>query len=126
MVTLYLLKKLAARVLVAAHTNNTMELKKKNKNGGLTNRQIRKNSRFQTKAAGDAAMVTRGAKDSKDLMKNLSQYDEKKNKRAIVKQMIKAGAIALGGAALSNLRYPQDAAGMSMAEYIKELRRLNR
>ena len=113
-------------MLVAAHTNNTMELKKKNKNGGLTNRQIRKNSRFQTKAAGDAAMVTRGAKDSKDLMKNLSQYDEKKNKRAIVKQMIKAGAIALGGAALSNLRYPQDAAGMSMAEYIKELRRLNR
>lgn len=113
-------------MLVAAHTNNTMEVKKKDENGRLTNRQIRKNSRFQNKAARDAAIVTRGAKDSKDLMKNLSQYDERKNKRAIAKQMIKAGAIALGGVALSNLRYPQDAAGMSMAEYIKELRRLNR
>ena len=113
-------------MLVAAHTNNTMELKKKNENGGLTNRQIRKNSKFQNKAARDAAIVTRGAKDSRDLMKNLSQYDEKKDKRSIAKQMIRAGAIALGGVALSNLRYPSDAEGMSMAEYIKELRRLNR
>lgn len=113
-------------MLVAAHTNKTMELKKKDENGGLTNRQVRKNSRFQNKAARDAAIVTRGAKDSKDLMKNLSQYDEKKDKRSIAKQMIKAGAIALGGVALSNLKYPSDASGMTMGEYIKELRRINR
>ena len=103
-----------------------MKVKKKNENGGLTNRQVRKDSKLQNKAARDSAIVTRGAKDSKDLMKNLSQYDEKKDKRSIAKQMIKAGAIALGGVALSNLKYPSDAAGMTMGEYIKDLRRINR
>jgi len=105
---------------------------KKYNNGGiqpkepLTNKQLRKNERARSRAERDAAIVTRGAKDSKDLMKNLSQYDDKKDKRAIAKQMIRAGAIALGGVALSNLRYPSDATGMTMGEYIKELRRLNR
>lgn len=113
-------------MLVAAHTNNTMELKKKNTEGGLTNRQIRQSSRARNRAMADAAIVKRGAKSTKDLLGNLNQYDEKKDKRAIARQMIKAGAIALGGVALSNLRYPSDAEGMSMAEYIKELRRLNR
>lgn len=97
-----------------------------NNGGPMSNKEFRKNERFRSRAERDARIVTRGAKDSKDLMKNLSQYDEKKDKRAIAKQMIKAGAIALGGVALSNLRYPSDATGMSMGDYIKELRRLNR
>ena len=107
-------------------------LKKYMNNGGLqpkeplTNRQVRKNSRFQNNAARDAAIVKRGAKSSKDLLDNLEQYDDRKDKRAIVKQMIKAGAIAMGGVALSNLRYPTFGEEMTMAEYIKELRRLNR
>lgn len=103
-----------------------MELRKKKSEGGLTNRQIRQNSRARNRAMRDAAIVERGAKNTKDLLSNLNQYDERKDKRSIAKQMIKAGAIALGGVALSNLRYPSDAAGMTMAEYIKELRRLNR
>ena len=87
--------------------------------------KLEKTLSFKTKLL-EIAIVTRGAKDSKDLMKNLSQYDEKKDKRSIAKQMIKAGAIALGGVALSNLKYPSDAAGMTMGEYIKDLRRINR
>lgn len=103
-----------------------MELRKKYENGGLTNREIRKNSRARNRAMADAALVKKGAKSTNDLLSNLEQYDEKKDKRAIAKQLIKAGAIALGGVALSNLKYPSGAEGMSMAEYIKELRRLNR
>ncbi len=106
---------------------------KKYMNGGelqskepLTSRQFRQSERARSRAERDAAIVERGAKSSKDLLRNLEQYDDRKDKRAIVKQMIKAGAIALGGVALSNLRYPQDAAGMTMGDYIKELRRLNR
>tara|TARA_Y100000592_G_C5466761_1_gene317174 strand:- start:990 stop:1313 length:324 start_codon:yes stop_codon:yes gene_type:complete len=95
-------------------------------NQPLTNKQLRKNSRARNRAERDAAIVQSGAKSVNDLLSNLSQYDEMKDKRAIAKQMIKAGAIAVGGVALSNLRYPQNAEGMSMAEYIKELRRLNR
>ena len=92
----------------------------------LTNKQLRKDSRFKSRAERDSVLATRGAKNSKDLLGNLDQYDDKKDKRAIAKQMIKAGAIALGGVALSNLKYPSDAAGMTMGEYIKELRRINR
>ena len=92
----------------------------------LTRKQFRQSERARSRAERDAAIVERGAKSVDDLLSNLSQYDERKDKRAIVQQMIRAGAIALGGVGLSNLRYPQNAAGMSMAEYIKELRRLNR
>ena len=92
----------------------------------LTNKQLRKNSRFKTRAERDKVLATRGAKSAKDLLGNLEQYDDKKDKRAIVKQLVKAGAIALGGVALSDLRYPSDATGMTMGEYIRELRRLNR
>ena len=92
----------------------------------LTNKQFRKNERFQSNAERDRILATRGAKSAKDLLSNLEQYDDKKDKRAIVKQLVKAGAIALGGVALSNLRYPSDATGMTMGEYIRELRRLNR
>ena len=95
---------------------------KKYMNGGvepLTPRQFRQNERARSRAERDAAIVERGAKSSKDLLRNLEQYDDRKDKRAIVKQMIKAGAIALGGVALSNLRYPQDASGMTMGDYIK-------
>ena len=92
----------------------------------LTNKQLRRDSRFQSRAERDRVLATRGAKSAKDLMRNLEQYDDRKDKRAIVKQLLKAGAIALGGVALSNLKYPSDAAGMTMGEYIKELRRINR
>ena len=92
----------------------------------LTSKQFRQSERARSRAERDAAIVERGAKSVDDLLSNLSQYDERKDKRAIVQQMIRAGAIALGGVGLSNLRYPQNAAGMSMVEYIKELRRLNR
>ena len=92
----------------------------------MTNKQFRKNERFQSNAERDRILATRGAKSAKDLLSNLEQYDDKKDKRAIVKQLVKAGAIALGGVALSNLRYPSDATGMTMGEYIRELRRLNR
>ena len=62
--------------------------------GKLSNKQVRKNSRFQSKAERDRAMVARGAKSTKELMENLKDYDKKKEKG-----QIKKGLAAMAGAA---------------------------
>lgn len=58
------------------------------------NKMARKNSRFQSKAERDRAMVARPAKNVKDLKDRLNKYDDLKEKG-----QIKRGLAAMAGAA---------------------------
>ena len=69
-------------------------MRPKKKKKPSANKMARKNSRFQSKAERDRAMVARGAKSTKELMENLKNYDKKKEK-----SLVKRGLAAMAGTA---------------------------
>ena len=85
-------------MLVAAHTNKVMQLKRRYEDGGLTNREFRQNERAQRKYARERKSIEKFSDgDVKKLMTALEggdEYMDFKERRQILKQLARMGGLA--------------------------------
>ena len=70
-----------------------MKTLRHNNGGPLSNREFRRNERFRSQAERDARIATRRADDTEDLLDNLDNYYEKKDRDIAAKALGTMGTI---------------------------------